>query len=217
MPVAEAGTVRGLVESPYPQNSTTALPLNQHAEQCLQSNGMPLMEANRQGQYFIARDPTKRACVVAIPTVTAVSSLYNGEPVGSNLVYVLKRISFVVNENTSAGSFGIVVNLQQLVATAGTDVKNIALPGGRATYPGNARVINGATAVAADNWVSVGNTSGSIIASAFGTTFDSGDLEGSFFIRPQRQLHAACVGYAVDLKGWIYFHWIERLIPNLVG
>ncbi len=217
MPDAAAGVVRGVTETPYAQNSTSPFTLNSYGEQCLQGNAMPLLEANRQGQYFIARDSTKRAAVLAIPTVTAVSSLFNGEPVGSNLVYVLKRITFLVNENTSAASFGIVINLQKLVATTGTDVKQISLPGGRATYPGNAVIINAQTAVAADTWVSLGNTNGNLIASGFGTSFDSGDLEGSFFIRPQRQLHAACVASAVDLKGWIYFHWIERLIPNLVG
>ncbi len=214
---AAAGVVRGVTESPYPQNSTQALTLNHFGEQCVQPNGMALMEANRQGEYFIACDSTARAGVVAVPTTQAVSSLFNNEPATSNLVYVLKRITFSVVANTSAASFGVVLNLQKLVATVSTDTKAIALPSGRASYPGSARIINAATSVAADLWVPIGNTSGSIIASGFGTAFDSGDLEGMFFIRPQRQLHAAVVASATNLTGFIYFHWIERLIPNLVG
>ncbi len=96
-------------------------------------------------------------------------------------------------------------------------MKRISLPSGRATYPGSARIINGATAVAADTWVPIGNTAGANVASGFGTSFDSGDLEGMFFIRPQRQLHAACVASATNVTGYIYFHWIERYIDNLVG
>ncbi len=214
---AQNGVVRGVTESPYPQNSTQALPLNQMGEQCIQSNGMAMMEVSRQGQYFIACDSTARAGVVAIPSTLAVSSLFNNEPATSNLVYVLKRVTFQVVANTSAASFGVVLNLQKLVATVSTDTKTIALPSGRASYPGSARIINGATSVAADTWVPVGNTAGNLVASGFGTSFDSGDLEGMFFIRPQRQLHAAVVASATNLTGFIFFHWIERLIPNLVG
>ncbi len=198
----------------YPGNSTAQMNLNAYGEQCFAQGTPQMLELNRQGAFFIACDPTARAGVVAIPTTTAVSTLYNGD---TSLSYVLDRITFGVVANTAAASFGIVLNLQQLVATAPTDVKRIALPNGRATYPGAARIGNGSTSVAADLWFYVGNTVGANVASGFGTSFDSGPLEGRIIIRPGRQLHAACVASATNVTGNITFHWSEIYIPGIVG
>lgn len=188
---------------------------NVYGEVLMAQGTPPMLEINRQGNFFIAQDPTVRAAVVAIPSTQAVSTLQNND---TTLSYVLDRITFQVAANTLASSFGIVLNLQKLVATAATDVKNIALPNGRATYPGAARVCNALNvAVAADLWFSIGNTNGNAVASGFGTAFDSGPLEGRIIIRPGRQLHAACVASATNVTGNITFFWSEMFIPSIVG
>src|SRR5262245_7366144 len=58
-------------------------------------------ELARQGCLFVAQDPTTRPAVAAMPTTTAISTLYNGNSELSGKCLILFAVSYIVTANTA--------------------------------------------------------------------------------------------------------------------
>jgi hypothetical protein len=186
-------------------------------EQIITQGTPERMEMVRLGNSWVIRTAAI-ACVTAIPTTTASSYLWNGEPSGGKS-YVIDNIGWICTTSAAAASmFGLLLCLNKAPLTAApatADTLNIATLNGRG-YGGNAATGHTATVVD-DNWWSVGNSGNTNALTATGGYTLWCVLEGSVIITPGRILGLACIAVNTTAAGKFIIQYHEVQIPNVTS
>jgi len=177
--------------------------------------GVPLKaDIVRQGRGAIVKTGAI-ACVTALPTTTASAYLWNGEPVTSNVNYVVDRITWTCTTSAGVASmFALAICVGKTAVTQPATVQTLVTGtlNGR-NYVGNAGM--GVTAtVTDDNWSTIGNhVDTNALTATVGASIDV-PIDGGLIIAPGRLLSLACIAVNTTAAGRFFVHFHEVELAN---
>lgn len=177
--------------------------------------GVPLKtDIIRQGRGAIVKTGAI-ACVTALPTTVASAYLWNGEPVTSNVCYVVDRITWTCTTSAGAASMfalAICVGKNAVTQPATTQTLVTGTLNGR-NYVGNAGM--GVTAtITDDNWSTLGNhVDSNALTATVGASIDV-PVDGGIIIAPGRLLGLACIAVNTTAAGRFFVHFHEVELAN---
>jgi hypothetical protein len=168
----------------------------------------------RQGRGAIVKTGAI-ACVTALPTTTASAYLWNGEPVTSNVCYVIDRIAWTCTTSAAAASMfalAICVGKAAVTQPATTQTLVAATLNGR-QYVGAAGMGITAT-ITDDGWTTLGNSiDTNALTATVGASLDV-PVDGGLIIAPGRLLSLACIAVNTTAAGRFFVHFHEVELAN---
>jgi hypothetical protein len=150
----------------------------------------PLSELVRQGNVWSMRLATGSAvnAIVALPTTTALTTLYNGEPVGGKSYIILSAWANTIVSAAAANQYALIAQVTPSplgVSTAPTNSATTTLitsNSGKTSYSGNCKRAISVTTFFTDGWDVIG-TGVSASTANIGLAVYT-DLQGRYVIPP---------------------------------
>ena len=193
---------------------TLKIPMINNRRELLVAQGLPeRTELVRQGASWVFVHSTATAAVTALPTTTAVLTIFNNEA-STGKVYIVDAVGAVVTvASAAAGGMTIAGLLNKGATTIPNSVATSAVVStlsGR-TYGGNAKFKTAHT-VTDDGWWPIGGEG----SGAANTTLGSSvmfPVNGAIIIPPAGMFSLVMVGVNTTLVGKLVLMWHEVQIP----
>lgn len=210
IPSVASGEVRGLFPANDPEGRTDGPVATNNRQDQLVAQSLPeLTEIVRMGNTFTVITSSAATPVTAIPTTTALLSLWNGEPDGGKCYIIDSVFAIKVANDASASGMAILAMINQ--GAIRTAIANTLTPKGTMgqVYNGKGRVAVGTTVVN-DGWYPVGVAPNSVPTAtvSIGQAVDI-PLRGLYIVPPSGQFNLsvlAAVATASSVQLGVRWH-----------
>jgi hypothetical protein len=206
--------VRGLTTQKYSEDASKRPEINPRGDLAIVQSMPPLSELVRMGNSWVNKNTTGLDTLTALPTTTGQFGIWNGEPQGSRVNYIIDSVGFWtgVVDATQANSHMLFAHLSSGIRAQPTSTSLTPQSlSGRAVYGGRAGFFANASITTNNGWFAVG-TSPPVAGAVAGAIWKSLDvpLNGMYVVPPQAHFSIGAVAVAAVTAAVFYFiRWHE--------